>query len=115
MARSKNGEAIGRRRRTPASLKKLRRFIRDAQKSNELDEWRRGRAILGYIQGRRVVEHAEELDVSRGSVNRWLGWYEAHGVDGLKTGKPPGRAPKLTEAQRAELADLIEAGPRVAG
>lgn len=58
---------------------------------------------------------AKNLGVTRGSVNRWLQWYEDMGVAGLLTGSPPGPAPKLTDAQRAELTALIEAGPRVAG
>jgi len=48
--------------------------------------------------------------VTRGSVNRWLQWYEALGVEGLLTATPPGAPPKLTEEQRAELAALVEAG-----
>ena len=115
MARSKNGEAIGPRGRSPSARKKLRKFIRDAERRGCLDEWRRGRAILGYIQGRRVVGLAAEAGVSRGSVNRWLQWYESMGVEGLVTGKAPGAAPKLTEEQRDELVDLIEAGPLAAG
>ena len=77
MARSKNGEAIGERGRSPSSRKKLRRFIRQRAKEGNLDEWRRDRAVLGYIEGRRVVDLAAELDVIRGTVNRWLQWYEA--------------------------------------
>jgi transposase len=71
--------------------------------------------VLGYVEGRRVVELAAELGVTRGSINRWLGWYEALGAEGLLTGQAPGPSPKLNEAQRAELAILIEEGPRVAG
>ena len=115
MARSKNGEAISARGRSPSARKKLRRFIRKRAKDNKLDEWRRGRAVLGYIEGRRVVELADELDVTRGSVNRWLQWYEAMGVEGLITAKPPGGAQKLTDEQREELVALVEAGPLAAG
>lgn len=115
MARSKNGEAIGPTGRSPTGRKKLRHLMQVALKRNDLDVWRRCRAVLGYIEGRRVVEMAAELGVTRGSVNRWLQWYEAMGVEGLLTGKAPGPAPKLTVAQRAELTVLIEDGPRVAG
>ena len=115
MARSKNGEAIGARGRTPAAREKLRRFIRKRAKEGNLAEWRRGRAVLGYIEGRRVVDLAAELDVTRGSVNRWLQWYEAMGIEGLRTATPPGPARKLTEVQRGELAALVEAGPLAAG
>lgn len=115
MGRSKNGQAISAQGRSASARKNLRRLIRAAIKRNDLDVWRRARAVLGYIEGRRVVELAGELGVTRGSVNRWLGWYEALGIEGLLTGKAPGPAPKLNEAQRAELTALIEDGPRVAG
>jgi transposase len=115
MARSKNGEAISARGRSPSALKKLRRFIRQRLKAGDLDAWRRGRAMLGYIEGRRVVELAAELDVTRGSVNRWLGWYEAMGVEGLLTATPPGPSPKLGEEDRVVLAAMVEAGPLAAG
>lgn len=115
VARSKNGEAIGERGRSPSARKKLRKFIRVRAKAGDLDEWRRGKAVLGYIEGRRVVDLAVQLDVTRGSVNRWLQWYDAMGIEGLVTGKPPGPSPKLNESQRAELTALVEAGPIAAG
>jgi transposase len=115
MARSRNGEAISGSGRSPAARRKLRRFIRQRAKAGDLAEWRRGRALLGYIEGRRVVELASELDVARGSVNRWLGWYEAMGLEGLVTATAPGPAAKLAEAQRQELVALVEAGPLAAG
>lgn len=115
MARSKTGEAISARGRSPSARKKLRRFIRQRAKAGDLAEWRRGRAVLCYIEGRRVIEIAVDLDVTRGAVNRWLRWYEALGVGGLVTGKAPGPAPKLGEAQRRELSALVQAGPLAAG
>jgi transposase len=115
MARSRNGEAISARRRSPSALKKLRRFIRQREAAKDLDEWRRGQAVLGYLNDRRVVDIAADYDVTRGSVNRWLQWYEAMGVEGLRTGKPPGAPPKLNVAQREELAAVVDAGPLAAG
>lgn len=115
MARSKTGEAISRARRAPAARKKLRRFIRAAEGRSDLAAWRRGRAVLGYIEGGRVVALAEQLDVTRGAINRWLQWYEAAGVEGLVTGKAPGSPRRLSEAQRAELVEIVEAGPQASG
>jgi transposase len=115
MRKAKTGEAISPQHRTAAARKRLRRFIKNAKDRSDLAAWQRGKAILGYIDGERVVDLAERLEVSRGSVNRWLGWYEALGVEGLLTGKPPGAAPKLSEKQRLELGQLIEAGPLAAG
>lgn len=113
--RAKNGEAISPQGRTAAARRKLRRFIDAAKKRGDLDCWRRGRAVLGYISGRRVIEMAAWLDVTRGSINRWLQWYEADGVEGLVTGKAPGPAAKLDESQRQQLGGLIEGGPQAAG
>jgi transposase len=115
VGRSRNGEAISERGRTTSARKALTKFIDEREKAGDLDEWRRGKAILGYIDGVRVVELAEQLDVTRGSVNRWLQWYEAMGIAGLKTESPPGPSPKLNDAQRAELTALVEAGPIAAG
>lgn len=115
MARSANGEAISAKRRNPAALKRLQRFTDEAEHRNDLEEWRRGRAVLGYLAARSVISLAAELGVTRGSVNRWLQWYEADGTDGLGTGKPSGRPPRLTAAQVAELVALIERGPLEAG
>jgi transposase len=115
MARARTGEAISARGRSPSAKRNLRRFIRERAQSNELDEWRRARAILGYIEGRRVIDIAAELGVTRGSVNRWLQWYEARGILGLETMTAPGPAYKLGEPQRLELIELVEAGPLAAG
>jgi transposase len=115
MARSKTGEAIGKKGRSKQAQRRLRGFIRQRAKDGKLDEWRRGRAVLLYIEGRRVVDIADDLDVTRGSVNRWLQWYEAIGLDGLVTAKAPGAPPKLSDNQRDSLIAVIENGPQAAG
>jgi transposase len=103
MGRSATGEAIGPQGRTANAKKKLRTFIAQADKESDLARWRRGRAILGYIEGRTVIGLAAELGVTRGAINKWLGWYNVHGVEGLFTGKAPGRARRLSDEQRDEL------------
>ena len=113
--RSNKGQALSERRRSPSGRRNLRRFIRQRLKAGDLAGWRRGRAVLGYIEGRRVVELAAEADVSRGSVNRWLQWYEAEGVGGLLSGTAPGPTCKLTPHQQDELAALVDAGPQTVG
>lgn len=115
VGRSKTGEAIGGARRTPTARKKLRRFIRAAEKRSDLAAWRRGRAVLRYIEGTPVIELAEQLGITRGSINRWLQWYESSGLEGLLTGKAPGSPRRLSEAQREELGQIIETGPQASG
>jgi transposase len=115
MARSKTGEAISPARRTTTARKKLRRFIEAAEQRSDLAAWRRGRAVLGSLTGTRVIALAEQLDVTRGAINRWLQWYEALGVEGLVTRKAPGSPRKLSDVQRAELVQVVEAGPHACG
>jgi transposase len=115
MARSKTGEAIGPHRRTSSARKTLARFIERAKRDGHLDEWRRGRAVQSYVAGERVVDLAEQLDVTRGSVNRWLQWYDELGIPGLRTRIPPGVPPALSLEQQARLTALLEAGPLSAG
>lgn len=115
MARCRNGEAISPTRRTRAARRRLVAFSRKAQKRGDLKAWRRAKAVLGYIAGRRVITLADELDVTRGSVNRWLQWYEADGLGGLVPKKPPGGTPRLSAGQQAELSAAVVAGPQSAG
>lgn len=115
MGRSKNGEAISAARRSADELRKLAALLKGAEAAGDLATWRRARAITSYLEGKRVVAIAESLDVGRSSVNTWLRWYETMGAAGLETGKPPGAAPRLSEEQRQELEQLIEAGPQNSG
>ncbi len=115
MARSQNGEAIGPSRRCRSERGQLRTLLARAKKRGDLATWRRAKAVLGYLRGDRVIDLAEELDVTRGSVNRWLQWFNAEGTDGLKPRKAPGPKPRLTEEQASELTTVIEAGPQSAG
>jgi len=115
VAQTKPGQAIRRARRRGAQLKQLDEFIVEAQLKNDLGEWRRGRAVRAYIAGRKVTDIAVECGVTRGSVNRWLQWYDADHVEGLRASVAEGPAPKLTEEQREALAIIIGLGPMQAG
>jgi hypothetical protein len=84
VSRTKPGHAIRRARRRPAQLKQLDAFIVEAKLKNDLAEWRRGRAVRAYIDGRKVTAIAAESGVTRGSVNRWLQWYDVDHVDGRR-------------------------------
>jgi transposase len=115
MARSKNGQAISAVRYTIEERMKLALLVETARAAGDLATWRRGKAITEYMNGARVVELAKQLDVARSSINTWLVAYEKEGVEGLKTGKPPGAKPRLTPEQREKLKETIKAGPQSAG
>lgn len=115
MKRSKKGQAIRPERRTRAERGRLRTLLNRAKKAGDLKTWRRAKATLGYLRGRSVIDMVEELDVTRGSINRWLQWFDAEGTDGLRPRKAAGPALRLAPDQLAELTAAIDAGPQAAG
>ena len=115
MARSKSGQAIRPERRTKREINKLRKFIEESKQANDLKTWRRAVGVMNYIEGKKVVAIKDDLGVDRSTVNNWLIWYNADGIEGLRTKKPSGAPPKLDEKKKAELATLIEEGPQASG
>lgn len=115
MARSKTGQAIRAEQRTAAEQRKLVRLRSEAKRAGDLELWRRAKAVLGYLRGRTVIQMSEELDVTRGAINRWLQWFNAAGVEGLLPRPRTGRPPRLREAECKALTELILAGPQASG
>ena len=62
-----------------------------------------------------MIGLSEVLGVPRGSINRRLKWCRAVGAGGLRDAERPGGTPRPSEAQKAELAKIIEAGPQAVG
>ena len=108
--RTKSGEAIRAKWRTPEELAKVDALISEAKKQGDLKTWRRAKAVRSYIDGKKMLALVEDFGVVRAAVNQRLRWYDTAGTDALRPRKAPGAAPKLSEAQRSELVALIEAG-----
>ena len=72
---------------------------------------RRMLAIALVLDGRSRTEPAELNGMDRQTLSDWVHRYNADGIDGLKSRHAPGAAPRLSEAQRAELRELVVAGP----
>ncbi len=115
MGRARNGEAIRRERLTAAEVGQLRRLLTEAKASKDLATWRRAHCVLGYIDGQTVIAMAKALDIDRSAITKWFAWYSAEGAEGLRTAPLPGRAPRLSAEQRAEVARVVEAGPPASG
>ena len=49
--------------------------------------------------------------MQRQTLRDWVHRYNAEGIEGLKSRKCPGAAPRLTQAQKAELKALVVQGP----
>ena len=95
-----------------AETRRLRKIV---QRSRNKALSRRANAVLLVLQGKTRVEVAAALQAARSSVNRWLSWYEADGIDGLesqRTGRPQ-QLPKAFIIDVLKL--LIEHRPRDIG
>jgi transposase len=72
---------------------------------------RRILAVAMVLEGRSRTEAAEFNGMDRQTLRDWVHRYNAGGVRGLKSRRHPGRAPALTDLQRAELLNLVLEGP----
>ena len=72
---------------------------------------RRILALAMVLEGRSRAEAAELNGMDRQTLRDWVHRYNDAGVRGLKSRRHPGRAPVLTDPQRAELRELVIAGP----
>jgi transposase len=72
---------------------------------------RRLLALALVLEGRSRIEAAKQNGMDRQTLSDWVHRYNATGVDGLKSCHPPGAAPLLNEAQKAELKALVVKGP----
>jgi len=75
---------------------------------------RRMLALALVLEGRSRTEAAESCGMDRQTLRDWVHRYNAEGLAGLCDRDHPGRPPRLTTAQRAELARMVEAGPDLA-
>jgi transposase len=96
---------ITRRDHLPAELCAL------AAKSEDTAQTRRLLAIAMVLQGTSRLDAARQTGMDRQTLRDWVHRYNEVGVDGLVSRKPPGAAPKLSEAQTRELRGLVLAGP----
>src|SRR6266487_6851037 len=80
----------------------LRRFARSRTLAARLVE--RSKMVLACALGHNVEEIAEQLDVARQTVSRWLGRYRERGLDGIERDLPrSGRPPIILPSQIAGI------------
>lgn len=78
-------------------------------------ERRRWRAMELLKQGEAPVEVARQLQVDRRSVRRWKAAHSREGGAGLRSRPTPGRPPKLAEAEKEQLQEILLKGAKAAG
>src|SRR3712207_3964269 len=77
-------------------------------------DWREGRRFRAWElaqQGWQQTDIATALGVTQGAVSQWLTRARTEGQATLRRQPPPGRQPRVTPAQIAQLPALLERGP----
>lgn len=67
------------------------------------------------MQGKKLREVADACGVSMSSVKRWKRLVRQGGLDALAVEDSRGREPKLSEAQKEKLMEILTDGPLTAG
>jgi len=68
-------------------------------------------ALALVLEGSDRTTAANTCGRDRQTLRDWVHRYNQDGLAGLRNRAPPGAQAKLTEAQKMELARLVEAGP----
>lgn len=95
--------------------KVLKTALKNARQQGRAKKVTRLEAILALGSGSSLEAVAELCEVVVETVRDWVKRYLAGGIRALTPKKSPGRPPKLTPGQKAELARAVEAGPEAAG
>lgn len=86
-----------------------------ARDRKDLDMVSRIQGLLLVSEGMAERRAAHIVGVGRRTLQDWISRYRKGGFPALVKGPYPGRKPKLTQAQLAELDRIIEQGPESAG
>ena len=68
--------------------------------------------VLLSAQGQRVQDVSREVEMHPINVRKWIHRFNAEGMDGLRSGKSPGRPPVFSNEQRDEIVALANSDPR---
>jgi transposase len=82
-----------------------------ASRENDGEVVRRLLALASVLEGHSRTDAARMAGMERQTLRDWVHRYNAEGVPGLASRFGPGPARRLTDAQMAELYDLVVAGP----
>src|SRR5712691_10707804 len=100
--------AITRREHGPAELRAAAAATREGHAARRL------LALALVLEGRSRTAAAASCGMDRQTLRDWVHRYNAQGLMGLYDRAHPGPPPRLTAAQQAELARIVEAGPDLA-
>jgi transposase len=86
---------------------------REAARSQDAKAARRMLAIALVLDGHSRGDAAAACGMDRQTLRDWVHRYNAEGIAGLSNRRAPGPAPRLSAAQKAELAHWVEQGPEL--
>ena len=97
--------------RTDLSARELRAA---AAKTADAKVARRLLALAQVLEGTERKTAAETCGMDRQTLRDWVHRYNAEGLEGLSNRRSPGPPPRLSPAQKAELARIVREGPDLA-
>jgi len=71
--------------------------------------------IMLSAEGKRVPEISEEVNLHPINVRKWIHRFNRYGLDGLRSGKSPGRPPVFNDEQRNRVIEIANTNPRSLG
>ena len=71
--------------------------------------------IMLSAAGKRVPEISEEVNLHPINVRKWIHRFNRYGLDGLRSGKSPGRPPVFSDEQRNRIIAVANTNPRLLG
>ena len=71
--------------------------------------------ILLSAAGRRVPEISESISLHPINVRKWIHRFNRYGLDGLRSGKSPGRPLTFSDEQRRRIITIASINPRLLG
>ena len=84
---------------------------REAGRCRDARAARRMLALALVLEGSSREEAARHAGMDRRTLRDWVHRYDEEGLAGLRDRPRPGRKPRLTPGQEAELAAAVERGP----
>lgn len=93
------------------TLDKLTRDKKEAERDGVYRVAKRIHAILLNHDGKTSGQIVSLLKSPQSCICEWLKNYEEYGYEGLLEGHRSGRPPKLSEAHKNALCDIIDSGP----
>ena len=85
-----------------------------AAKTADAKVARRLLALAQVLEGAERKTAAETCGMDRQTLRDWVHRYNAEGLEGLSNRRSPGPPPRLSPAQKAELARIVREGPDLA-